>query len=52
MYHIIYIDYEGRFVTAERDRLTRIAHIEAAQERCSRKGILRRCQPVAAQATR
>jgi hypothetical protein len=46
MYRTIYIDYEGRFVTGERERAARIAHLRAAGERCPRKGILRRCAPV------
>jgi hypothetical protein len=47
MYRTIYVDYQGRFVTDERTRAARIAHLKAAQERCARKGVLRRCQSVA-----
>jgi hypothetical protein len=45
MYHTIFIDYQGRFTTDERRRYARIAHINAAGERCPRKGIRRRCAP-------
>jgi hypothetical protein len=48
MYHTIFIDYQGRFTTDERGREARIAHLKAAGERCPRKGIRRRCAPVAA----
>ena len=46
MYRTIFIDYEVRFVTDERQRAARVAHLKAARERCARKGILRRCAPV------
>jgi hypothetical protein len=45
MQRIIFIDYEGRFVSRDALRAERLSQRRAAAERCVRTGALRRCAP-------
>ena len=52
MERVIGIDHQGGWSHEEAVRAERLRHRRAAEERCVRAGLLRRCTPVAPAATR